>query len=76
MPDVLIRNVDAETLALYKAHAIARGVSLQVALKDFLEANVPSTLDDRLARINAARAMTRAGGPNAGELVRKQRDKL
>jgi len=75
MPDVLIRNVEPETIALFKAHATMRGVSLQVALKEFLEANAPSSLDERLARINGARAMTRAGGPSGGELLRRERDK-
>lgn len=52
---VLIRNLDEETVASYRQKARIKGISLEQELRNLLEANKPLTPGERAA---VARAMT------------------
>jgi hypothetical protein len=77
MTDILIRNLDEATIQNWKLAAKKRGTSLQVVLKEAIEANAPKPLDqefwDRLRR-----AREDAGPPTniTRELIQEGRDQL
>jgi plasmid stability protein len=49
MGQVLVRNVDDETIESYKMKARIKGISLEQELRNLLEANKPFTPEERLA---------------------------
>ena len=49
MAQVLIRNVDDETIETYRQKAKAKGISLEQELRNLLEANRPFTPEERVA---------------------------
>jgi plasmid stability protein len=75
MAQVLIRQLDEQVLAVLKARARARGVSLEQSLRDLLTAAARegTSLRDELARL---RATTPAAGRSldVAALIREDRD--
>lgn len=55
MAQVLIRNLDEDTVESYRQKARIRGVSLEQELRDLLEANQPFTPEERVAVSRAIR---------------------
>lgn len=49
MAQVLIRNVDEETVESYRQKAKLRGISLEQELRNLLEANRPFSAEERVA---------------------------
>jgi antitoxin FitA len=49
MGQVLVRNVDDDTIDSYKAKAKIKGISLEQELRNLLEANKPFTPEERVA---------------------------
>lgn len=49
MAQVLIRNLDPETVESYRQKARIKGISLEQELRDILEAHKPLTPDERVA---------------------------
>lgn len=76
MTNLLVRDVDAETVARLKARAVLHGRSLQAEAKAILEAE--AALSDRAAWVtflDGFRSRTRkAGGPDSLDLLRESRD--
>lgn len=64
MAQVLIRNIDDETLEAYRQKAKIKGVSLEQELRNLLEANKPLTPDEKLALSRAIRGMTHGIAPS------------
>jgi plasmid stability protein len=58
MAQVLIRNIDDDTLEAFRQKAKIKGVSLEQELRNLLEANKPFTPEERVAASRAVRAMT------------------
>lgn len=56
MAQVLIRNLDDETVESYRHKAKLKGISLEQELRDLLEANRPFTPAERVAVSRAIRA--------------------
>jgi plasmid stability protein len=74
MPDVLIRDVDAETLETLKRRAAAKGQSLSETLRETLRAAARPTREEILARADAIRAMTPRRLTDSTPLIREDRD--
>jgi plasmid stability protein len=82
MPQLLVRNVDEETIARLKARAAANGRSMEAELREVIRAALTApTLDDRWAEFERlaalSRAMTKrrpAGAATSEELLRESRD--
>lgn len=72
MPDVLVRNIDEETLDKLKARAAAHNRSLQAELKSLLEMYAGPDLEETKSRVNDIimkyRAEDRTFSDSAGEL--------
>jgi plasmid stability protein len=60
---VLIRNVDDDTIESYRLRAKLKGQSLEQELRELLEAHRPLTPDERVATSRHLRART--GGSSA-----------
>ena len=56
MAQVLVRNVDDDTVESYRWKAEIKGISLEQELRNLLEANKPFTPDERVAVSRAFRA--------------------
>ena len=56
MGQVLVRNVDDETIESYKMKARIKGISLEQELRNLLERNKPFTPEERVAMSRAFRA--------------------
>jgi plasmid stability protein len=56
MPDVLIRNIDQETLDAFKSKAELNGRSLNEELRQLLERNRPYTPEERVEASRRLRA--------------------
>lgn len=56
MAQVLIRNLDEETVESYRQKAKVKGISLEQELRDLLEANRPFTPAEKVAVSRAFRA--------------------
>jgi len=63
LAQVLIRNIDDDTLEAYRAKAKIKGVSLEQELRNLLEANKPLTSDEKVALSRSIRGMTRGVAP-------------
>lgn len=59
MAQVLIRNVDDETIESYKAKAKLKGHSLEQELRNLLERNKPFTPEERVAASRLHRSRTK-----------------
>lgn len=57
MAQVLIRNLDEETVESYRQKAKIKGISLEQELRNLLEANRPFTPAERVAVSRSIRAM-------------------
>ena len=64
MAQVLIRNIDEDTVESYRQKARIKGISLEQELRTLLETNKPFTPEERLAYSRAARAMQRTVAPS------------
>jgi plasmid stability protein len=64
MGQVLIRNVDDDTIESFKAKARLKGLSLEQELRNLLEANKPFTPEERLAASRALRARIKGPVPS------------
>ncbi len=64
MAQVLIRNIDDDTLEAYRQKAKIKGVSLEQELRNLLEANKPLTPDERVAVARSIRDMTKGVAPS------------
>ena len=77
MPDVLIRNIDEETLSKLKEKASFNKRSLQAELKKALEEYAGPTREEILKRIEIIRERFVREGvefPDSAEVIRKMRD--
>jgi plasmid stability protein len=64
MGQVLVRNVDDETIESYKIKARIKGISLEQELRNLLEANKPFTPEERLALARDIRSRTKGVAPS------------
>lgn len=64
MAQVLIRNLDDDTVESYRQKARIKGISLEQELRNLLEANKPFTPQERIAASRAVRAMTKGAAPS------------
>lgn len=64
MGQVLVRNVDDETIESYKMKAKIKGISLEQELRNLLEANKPFTPEERVAASRSLRARTKGISPS------------
>ena len=64
MGQVLVRNVDDDTIEAYKAKAKIKGISLELELRNLLEANKPFTPQERVAYSRAIRSQTKGIAPS------------
>lgn len=64
MAQVLIRNVDEDTVESYRQKAKIKGISLEQELRDLLQNNKPFTPEERLAFSRRVRAMQRGVAPS------------
>lgn len=77
MPDVLIRDIDEETLKNLKKNAAYRNRSLQADLKSILEEHGRRSLEDSKKEILAFRDKLRKEGrffSDSTEIIREMRD--
>lgn len=58
MPDILIRNVDQDTVDAFKSKAELNGRSLNEEIKQLLERNRPFTPKERVAAIEKLHSLT------------------
>ena len=59
MAQVLVRNVDEETVESYRQKAKIKGISLEQELRNLFEANRPFTPAERVAISRQIRGMTK-----------------
>jgi plasmid stability protein len=64
MGQVLVRNVDDETIESYKMKARIKGISLEQELRNLLETNKPFTPEERVAYSRKVRAQTKGVAPS------------
>lgn len=77
MAQVLVRNLNENTVARLKQRAATRGVSLEAEIRDTLDRDANPDHAALLARLQAIR--DRIGpqeGPGVVELIRQARDEL
>lgn len=75
MPDLLVRNLDEDTVARLKARAAAAGRSLQSELKTILEQQVSPDRDALLLRLDEIRDSYRGRDlTDSADLIRELRD--
>ena len=76
MAQVLIRNIDDDTLEAHRARAKARGLSLEQALRDLIEAAAPYSSAERLAVAERLQAQTPPGPrSDPATLIREDRSR-
>jgi len=64
MGQVLIRNIDEDTVESYRQKAKLKGISLEQELRNLLEANKPFTPQERVACSRAVRARQSGVAPS------------
>jgi antitoxin FitA len=64
MAQVLIRNIDDDTLEAYRQKARIKGVSLEQELRNLLETNKPFTRQERVIASRSLRRMTAGVAPS------------
>ena len=75
MPDVLIRNLEAEVFKQLKAAARANGHSLEEEIHDVLRrATTPNLAETRRLSARWMKRLRRSGCSDSAELIRKDRD--
>lgn len=78
MPDVLIRNIDKETLDKLKERAKSNNRSLQEELKDLLESYAKPDIEETRNRVNEILTKYKASGksfPDSGDELSEDRDR-
>lgn len=78
MADVLIRNVDKETLKLLKKRASANNRSLQEELKELVEFHAKPNIEETRNRVNDILVKYKASGksfPDSGDELSEDRDR-
>lgn len=78
MPDVLIRNIDKETLDKLKERAKSNNRSLQEELKDLLEGYAKPDIEETRNRVNEILTKYKASGksfPDSGDELSEDRDR-
>lgn len=76
MADVLIRNIDKETLERLKKRAKKNGRSLQEELKELLDNYAKPDVDETRKRVNEILTKYKASGksfPDSGEELSEER---
>ena len=75
MPDVLVRNLDAEVLAQLKASARSNGRSLQAEIHDVLRrASTRNLAETRRLSARWLKRLRRSGHSDSARLIREDRD--
>jgi plasmid stability protein len=75
VPDVLVRNLDAEILAQLKAAAKANGRSLQAEIHDVLRrAGTRNLAETRRLSGRWLKRLRRSGHSDSTQLIREDRD--
>lgn len=64
MAQVLIRNLDEDTVETFRQKAKIKGISLEQELRNLLEANRPFTPAERIAASRAIRARQKGIAPS------------
>ena len=64
MGQVLVRQVDDDTIESYKLKAKIKGISLEQELRNLLEANKPFTPEERVAFAREIRSRTKGVAPS------------
>lgn len=64
MAQVLIRNLDEDTVESYRQKAKIKGISLEQELRNLLERNKPFTPEERVAYSRAVRSMQEGIAPS------------
>ena len=78
MPNVLIRNIDDETLKRLKDRAKENNRSLQEELKELVESYAKPDIDETRNRVNDILEKYKASGtsfPDSGEEISKDRER-
>lgn len=78
MPDVLIRNIDKETLERLKERAAGNNRSLQEELKELVEFHAKPDLSETIDRVNDILVKYKASDttfPDSGEEISKERNR-
>lgn len=75
MPDLLIRNLDAEVIKRLKERAMQSGHSLQSETKGILERAAGRTLDEALAVAAGWRKKLGKRASDSGQALREDRDR-
>lgn len=75
MPDLLIRNLDAEVLARLKRRAMASGRSLQSETKGILEQAAGRSLDEALSGAASWRKKLGKRSTDSAQALRESRDR-
>lgn len=76
MADVLIRNIDRETLKKLKERAKSNNRSLQEELKDLVDSHAKPDLEETRSRVNEILVKYKASGksfPDSGEELSEDR---
>lgn len=77
MPDILVRNLSEETVALLKSRAARHKRSVQAEVAGILEREAQrERADEFWSHVNALREMLAGRGPfpDSAELIREDRD--
>ncbi|MCC5913655.1 MAG: hypothetical protein JJU46_04700 [Balneolaceae bacterium] len=78
MADLLIRNIDKETLKRLKERAARNNRSLQEELKELVEFHAKPDIDETISKVNEILAKYKASGktfPNSGDELSEERDR-
>lgn len=78
MPDVLIRNIDKNTLKRLKERAKKNNRSLQEEMKELVELHAKPDIDETIERVNDILVKYRDSGksfPDSGEELSEERDR-
>jgi plasmid stability protein len=75
MAQVVVRNINDEAFARYKARAKAEGLTVEARLRLVVEREPPLlSREEALALMDEIRSQSLPGGPSAVELLRSLRD--
>lgn len=76
MPQVLIRNLDEDVLAVHRQRAKDHGQSLEQELRDVLTDGAQPSAEERLALVRRIRGMTPKGvqQTDSTHIIREERD--
>ncbi len=76
MAQVIVRNIEDDVIERLKLKAELHGRSLEQELREILRAAAPLTVEQKLALVDRAHAMTsrRTQHENAEDIIRADRD--